>query len=77
MTEAGTMAGGGRPRILPAELAAHAHVTGRFRNVAMRSHNRFDPRLARDAVASARVLAERLPDCLRSFREAIDPPTPR
>ena len=27
-----------------------------------------------DAVASACVLAERLPECLRNFRNRIDPP---
>ncbi len=64
----------GREAILPPDICEHADETRRFRNVATRSYDDFRLDGAGIAVASARVLAERLPECLRNFRNRIDPP---
>ena len=67
---------GGRPAVLPPDVAEHAQETRRFRNVAVRSYNRLVGLKARPAVNAARILAKRLPQCLRDFRGRIDPPEP-
>lgn len=66
----------GRAAVLPADIAEHAQETRRFWNVAVRTYNRFATPKARPAVLAARILAERLPRCLRDFRNVMDPPEP-
>ncbi len=63
-----------RPPILSPEIFRVADKTRRFRHVAMKSYDLFDPREAGDAVAAAAALAERLLQDLAAFRAAIDPP---
>ena len=65
---------GDRGAVLPPDICEHADETRRFRNVATRSYDRFQLDAAEIAIASARVLAEELPECLRVFRSRIDPP---
>ena len=64
----------GRGAVFPHDVCEHAHNTRRFRNVATRSYERFDPPQATIAVASAKSLVERLDRCLRDFKLQIDPP---
>ena len=64
----------GRGAILPPDLCEHADETRRFRNVATRSYDNFRLGAAETAVASAKVLAARLPECLQDFKNRIDPP---
>ena len=64
---------GGRPAILPAEIADAANETRRFRHVAMRSYGTFEPSRAEPSVAAAAVLAAGLPDAIAAFRRGIDP----
>lgn len=66
----------GRAAVLPADVVEHAQETRRFRNVAMRTYNRFVTPKAQPAVQAARILAQRLPQCLREFRNVMDPPEP-
>lgn len=65
---------GDRGAVLPPDICEHADETRRFRNVATRNYDRFQLDAAEIAIASARVLAEELPECLREFRDRIDPP---
>ncbi len=61
-----------RPAILSAPLAAAADETRRFRNVAARGYDSFDPARAGATVRAATVLAQGLGEALRLFRAAMD-----
>ena len=61
------------PEILPAPLARAADIMRRFRNVASRAYDSFDPTQALTAVEAARLLAAELPDAIARFRRTIDP----
>ncbi len=63
---------GSRPAILPPGLATAADETRRFRNVAVRGYDSFDPGEARKAVDAARMLAGELGEALLGFRAAMD-----
>lgn len=64
---------GVRPAILGAGLAAAANRTRRFRHVAVRGYDSFEPEEAEGAVEAARKLAAGLSAVLEAFREALDP----
>lgn len=64
---------GGRPRILPPELASAADETRRFRHIAMKAYGSFDVTRARAALAAAEALAMGLEDAMQSFQSLIDP----
>lgn len=66
----------GRVAVLPADIVEHARETRRFRNVAVRTYNRFVTPKAQPAVQAARTLAQRLPHCLREFQNVMDPLEP-
>jgi hypothetical protein len=52
-----------------------ADETRRFRHVARKSYNDFRPGEADRAVAAAKLLASRVIEQVRAFRDAIDPET--
>lgn len=62
-----------RPPILDAELSRAADRTRRFRHVAARGYDSFDPEEAAPAVSAAELLAARVPDAIARLRAAIDP----
>ena len=64
----------GRDAVFPQDVCEHAQNTRRFRNIATRSYESFDPSQATIAVASAKSLVERLERCLHDFKLKIDPP---
>jgi hypothetical protein len=64
------MATAGRPAILPPDLAKAADRTRRFRHVAVRTYDQFDPAEAGSAVAAAGILAAGLPSAIKQFRDA-------
>ena len=64
---------GPRPAILPADLAAAADETRRFRNRATRTYDNFDPARITPTVEAAVVLATHLANAVAAFRQAIDP----
>lgn len=59
-----------RPAVLPPGLARAADRTRRFRHVAVRTYDHFEPDEAQAAIASAGVLADGLAEAIREFREA-------
>ncbi len=63
---------GGRPAILTQELAKAADRTRRFRHVAVRTYDQFDPDEAVGAVEAAKVLAGGLAHAIAAFRAASD-----
>lgn len=65
--------GGNRPPILDAELSRAADRSRRFRHVAARGYDSFDPEEATPAVSAAELLAARLPAAIAGLRAAIDP----
>ncbi|HEY6430458.1 MAG TPA: hypothetical protein VIZ17_00620 [Acetobacteraceae bacterium] len=66
-------ASGDRPPILDADLSRAADRTRRFRHVAARGYDSFDPEEAAPAVSAAELLAARVPDAIARLRAAIDP----
>ncbi|HSU07000.1 MAG TPA: hypothetical protein VLI93_15655 [Acetobacteraceae bacterium] len=64
---------GNRPPILDAELSRAADRTRRFRHVAARGYDSFDPEEAAPAVGVAELLGNRLPAAIARFHAAIDP----
>jgi hypothetical protein len=62
-----------RPAVLAGAVAAAADETRRFRAVATRGYDSFDPTRAGFAVAAARVLAKELRAALTKFRSSLDP----
>ncbi len=59
--------------ILSEALAADADETRRFRHVAIRNYDSFEPHRAAPAIAAARRLAEKLAAEIEAFRAVIDP----
>ena len=59
-----------RPVILPAILAHAADRTRKFRHVAVRAYDNFDPD---DAVRAAEKVAAGLVNAVAAYRRAIDP----
>jgi hypothetical protein len=70
---ASTERSGQRPAILAPVIAAAADETRRFRAVASRAYDNFDPTRSRPAVVAARTVAAELLPTLSRFRDAIDP----
>jgi len=60
---------GDRPAILTGMVGDAADETRQFRNVAARAYDNFKPERAREAVASARLLAQ----SIAAFRQTVDP----
>lgn len=63
----------GRPAMIGPALAKAANETRRFRNVATRSYDSFDPELARGPAAAAHVVAQTLMAEMAGFRKAVEP----
>lgn len=63
-----------RPAIIPARTAKLAHDTRKFRHVAAKTYDSFEPTEAVNSVASATELASRIGADLASFKALIDPP---
>ncbi len=61
-----------RPAILTSELARAADRTRRFRHVAVRTYDFFDPDEAEDAIKAAVLLADQLTAAIAQFRSAAD-----
>jgi hypothetical protein len=61
-----------RPAVLTGAVATAADETRRFRAVATRGYDNFDPGRSAPAVAAARVLAQELPGALTLFRNSLD-----
>ena len=61
-----------RPAILPGAVALAADETRRFRAVASRGYDSFDPARSSLAVDAARIVAAELLPSLSRFRNAID-----
>jgi hypothetical protein len=66
-------AGTKRSAILPADIAAAADRTRRFRHVAAHAYDTFDPDDADPAVRSAERIAAGLMAAIDAFRLALDP----
>jgi hypothetical protein len=64
---------GNRPAILPAALVRAADRTRRFRHVAVRAYDSFDPDDAEPAMRAAEKLAAALTGAVAAYRQAIDP----
>ncbi len=64
---------GDRPAILTGTVGDAADETGQFHNVAARAYDNFKPERVREAVASARLLANELAPSIAAFRRAVDP----
>jgi hypothetical protein len=62
-----------RPVILPAILADAADRTRKFRHVAVRAYDNFDPDDAEPAVRAAEKVAAGLVNAIAAYRRAIDP----
>jgi hypothetical protein len=62
-----------RPPILGTALVAAADETRRFRNVATRAYDSFEPAASTGAVEAARTLAAELTGGLAAFRSVLDP----
>ena len=60
-----------RPAILPSELAKAADRTRRFRHVAVRTYDQFEPEEAKTAINAAGILAAALQSAIVQFRSAI------
>ncbi len=64
---------GDRPAILTGAIGDAADETRQFRNVAARAYDNFKAERAREAVASARLLASELAPSISAFRALVDP----
>jgi hypothetical protein len=62
-----------RPVILPAQLVNAADRTRKFRHVAARAYDTFDPDDAEPAVRAAEKVAAGLAGAIAAYRQAIDP----
>jgi hypothetical protein len=62
-----------RPAILTGSIAAAADETRRFRTIAARGYDSFDPTRSGLAVTSARLLAKELTAAVTNFRNSLDP----
>jgi hypothetical protein len=62
-----------RPAVLTGAVATAADETRRFRAVATRGYDSFDPGRSAPAVAAARLLAKELAGALTLFRNSLDP----
>ena len=62
-----------RPAILTGAVATAADETRRFRAVATRGYDNFDPGRSAPAVAAARLLAKELMVAVTEFRNSLDP----
>jgi hypothetical protein len=62
-----------RPALLSGESAKDIDETRRFRNLALRSYNSFEPARATPAVAAARRLMVSLGPAFGEFKRAVDP----
>ena len=62
-----------RPVILPAQLVNAADRTRKFRHVATRAYDTFDPDDAEPAVRAAEKVAAGLAGAIAAYRQAIDP----
>lgn len=62
-----------RPAILPPDVLADLHETRRFRHVATRSYDQFDPSRAAPSFAAAKRLVIAFPPAIQRFRESVDP----
>lgn len=65
--------GESRPAILPADLAAAADRTRRFRHLAAHAYDTFDPDDADPAVRAAERVAAGLQAAIEAVRAAMDP----
>ena len=65
---------GNRPAILPAVLARATDRTRKFRHVAVRAYDTFDPDDAEPAVRAAEKVAAGLAAAIAAYRQAVDPP---
>jgi hypothetical protein len=63
---------GDRPAVLTADLFQAADRTRRFRHVAVRTYDFFDPDEAQEAIAAAALLAKTLTATIAAFRTAVD-----
>ncbi|MEO8715847.1 MAG: hypothetical protein ABI369_12615 [Acetobacteraceae bacterium] len=63
---------GVRPAILSEPLARAADEARRFRNLAVRGYESFDPRQSGPAIRAAEALSEGMAEALRLFRAAMD-----
>lgn len=59
--------------ILPPDVLADLHETRRFRHVATRSYDTFDPRRSGPSFEAAARLINTLPRAIHAFKESIDP----
>ncbi len=64
---------GDRPAILSATLLRAADRTRKFRHVAVRAYDTFDPDDAEPAVRAAEKVAAGFADAIAEYRKAIDP----
>ena len=64
---------GDRPAIVTGTVGDAADETRQFRDVAARAYDNFKPERAREAVASARLLASDLAQSISTFRQTVDP----
>jgi hypothetical protein len=62
-----------RPAILSATLVRAADRTRRFRHVAVRAYDTFDPDDAEPAVRAAEKIVAGLPAAISQYRQSIDP----
>ena len=60
-----------RPAVLPSDLAKAADRTRRFRHVAVRTYDQFEPEEAATAIDAASLLAAALQEAIRRFRSAV------
>lgn len=63
---------GARPAVLDGTLAVQADLTRRFRNVATRAYDGFEPGAAGQAVQAGRLLAAGIGPAIAAFRTAIE-----
>jgi hypothetical protein len=64
-----------RPAILPHTLVVDVDETRRSRHRATHDYNNFMPHLASPSIEAAKRIAISLPDCIRDFKDAVDPPS--
>lgn len=63
---------GHRPSILPADVARSADRTRRFRHVAVRTYDQFEPDEADGAIKAASQLVETLVPAMARFKAQVD-----
>lgn len=64
-----------RPAILTPALVVDVDETRRFRHRATHDYDSFVPHRAGPSVEAAKRIAASLSDCIREFRDAVDPPS--